>query len=117
MAAAAAPCMVMSSSLRSNSASTAGGARTLTSSSTSSTGAGSGTAQPAKKGLARGMTEREEAEAQAAREAAVLALKNQGTAASTGGVHLVSVGVSPAVNKLGFWRPALLAAWKSCVIL
>ncbi|KAH9983596.1 hypothetical protein BJV77DRAFT_1042064 [Russula vinacea] len=101
--AAAAPRTVTSSSLRANSASVAGGARTLTSSSTSSTGAGSGSGapRPAKKGLGAKKAapvdfaeaerraaaeaerirqlgydrEREEAEAQAAREVAALELK------------------------------------------
>ncbi len=121
--AAAVPRIVTSSSLRANSASVAGGARTLTSSNSSSASAGAGAARPAKKGLGAKKAapvdfaeaerraaaeaerirqlgydrEREEAEAQAAREAAALELKNKSTAAST-----VSTGASSAdVDKLG----------------
>jgi ADP-ribosylation factor GTPase-activating protein 2/3 len=124
-----APRTVTSSSLRSNSSSTAGGARTLTSSSTSSTGTGAGAARPAKKGLGAKKAapvdfaeaerraaaeaerirqlgydrEREEAEAQAAREAAALELKNKSAAAtSTGAKQAASSSANAAdVERLG----------------
>lgn len=125
---ATAPRTVTSSSLRANSGSAAGGARTLTSSSISSTGTGASAARPAKKGLGAKKAapvdfaeaerraaaeaerirqlgydrEREEAEAQAAREAAALESKNKSTAASPSGVSPVSAGASSAdVDKLG----------------
>ncbi|KAI9439432.1 hypothetical protein F5148DRAFT_1259840 [Russula earlei] len=125
-----APRTVTSSALRSNSASAAGMARTLTSSSTSSSGtsAGTGTTRPVKKGLGAKKAapvdfaeaerraaaeaerirqlgydrEREEAEAQAAREAAALELKKKSATASMSGVSPVSAGASSAdLDRLG----------------
>jgi ADP-ribosylation factor GTPase-activating protein 2/3 len=153
--ASAAPRTVTSSSLRANSTSAAGGTRTLTSSSTSFAVTSSSVARPAKKGLGakkaapvdfaeaerRAAAEaerirqlgydraREEAEAQAAREAAALELKNKSTAASSlTNTKQSSTGTSAAdverlgmgVKKLGFGalpRAEAVTAQKSCVIV